>query len=142
SVKDGEIVVLGGLMRDTRTLNTNKVPLLGDIPILGHLFRSTSISTAKTELMIFLVPHIVEGYAQNRAIVQEQAKGIIKAIPDLGKQRPLLNPNDENAKPQTATAAQNKTAKPAKKDNKDKTALKKKDETDNPAAPIEPQKGK
>ncbi|MGL4716094.1 MAG: type II secretion system secretin GspD, partial [Aeromonas sp.] len=55
-VKSGETVVLGGLM-DTQTLEEmSKVPLLGDIPLLGYLFRSTSNTTTKRNLMVFIRP--------------------------------------------------------------------------------------
>lgn len=58
-VKSGETVVLGGLM-DTQTLEeVSKVPLLGDIPVLGYLFRSTSNTTTKRNLMVFIRPTIL-----------------------------------------------------------------------------------
>ncbi|MGO8764198.1 MAG: type II secretion system protein GspD [Limisphaerales bacterium] len=56
---DGQTVVIGGLMENDKSSSSSKVPLLGDIPVLGALFRSKSSSDAKTELMIFLTPHIV-----------------------------------------------------------------------------------
>ncbi|TNE66125.1 MAG: type II secretion system protein GspD [Alphaproteobacteria bacterium] len=58
-VKNGDIVVLGGLIQQNESISTDKVPLLGDIPVLGHLFRSDSKSRSKTNLMIFLRPVIV-----------------------------------------------------------------------------------
>ncbi len=60
SVNDGETIVLGGIMRTTVNSTTNKIPLLGDIPILGNLFKSTSKEKQKTELLVFLTPHIVK----------------------------------------------------------------------------------
>lgn len=92
TVRDGEVVVLGGLMRDTTTVNVNKIPLLGDIPIIGQLFRSTSTEKQKTELMVFLIPHVVEGDAANRAVVDKESANIRKAFPDLEKQQPALKP--------------------------------------------------
>jgi general secretion pathway protein D len=56
---DAQTVVIGGLMQNDRQANTTKIPLLGDIPILGALFRYKSSSDNKEELMIFLTPHIV-----------------------------------------------------------------------------------
>lgn len=82
---NGEIVALGGLMRDTKTVNANKVPLLGDIPILGSLFRSSTTTTSKTELMIFMIPHVVDGTKSNAAVVHDQAEHIRKVIPELNK---------------------------------------------------------
>jgi len=59
SVRDGETIVLGGIMGDTKTSTVNKIPLLGDIPIIGNLFRSTVKGDTRTELLIFMTPHIV-----------------------------------------------------------------------------------
>lgn len=56
---DGDVVVLGGLMKSNTQDQTSKVPLLGDIPGLGHLFRNTSNVTEKTELVILLKPTVV-----------------------------------------------------------------------------------
>jgi general secretion pathway protein D len=57
---NGKTVVIGGLMKTRRVDSTQKVPLLGDIPILGFPFRRTIKSDEKTELMIFLTPTIVD----------------------------------------------------------------------------------
>ncbi|MCC6486839.1 MAG: type II secretion system protein GspD [Candidatus Hydrogenedentes bacterium] len=58
-VPDGETVVIGGLMEDQDTESTRKVPLLGDIPIIGNAFKRKITDKAKTELLIFLTPHII-----------------------------------------------------------------------------------
>jgi general secretion pathway protein D len=58
-VQDGGIVVLGGLLQDEFSNNQEKIPLLGDVPILGNLFRSESRSRRKTNLMVFLRPVVV-----------------------------------------------------------------------------------
>ncbi len=57
--QDGDVVVIGGLMKSAKTESVSKVPLLGDIPGLGHLFRNTTNATTKTELVILLKPTIV-----------------------------------------------------------------------------------
>ncbi len=57
--KDGDVVVIGGLMKSTTVNQTSKVPFLGDIPVLGHAFRNTSQATQKTELVILLKPTVV-----------------------------------------------------------------------------------
>ena len=59
SVQDGETVVLGGIIKSSSTATINKIPLLGDIPIIGSLFRSTNKIKNKTELLVFLTPHVV-----------------------------------------------------------------------------------
>ncbi len=58
-VNDGEIVVLGGLLQDEYSGNQDKVPGLGDIPLLGNLFRSETRSRKKTNLMVFLRPVVL-----------------------------------------------------------------------------------
>ncbi len=58
-VDDGGTIVLGGLIDEDVQESVSKVPLLGDIPILGHLFKSTSTSKRKRNLMVFLKPTIV-----------------------------------------------------------------------------------
>ncbi len=58
-VDDGQIIVLGGLLEDTVDDSTTSVPLLGDIPILGNLFKYQKRGRSKTNLMVFLRPHIV-----------------------------------------------------------------------------------
>ena len=58
SVRSGQTIVIGGLMQDSVTSTVDKVPLLGDIPYLGNLFKRTSNERRKTELLIFLTPHI------------------------------------------------------------------------------------
>jgi general secretion pathway protein D len=58
-VEDGAIVVLGGLLQDEYAGNQEKVPLLGDVPVFGNLFRSETRSRKKTNLMVFLRPVVV-----------------------------------------------------------------------------------
>jgi len=58
-VGDGEVAVIGGLVRDEETRMVGKIPLLGDIPILGNLFRKTTINHSKNDLIIFISPRIV-----------------------------------------------------------------------------------
>lgn len=58
-VNDGETVVLGGLFEETRTNDSSKVPLLGDIPVVGHLFKSKSRILKREELLIFVTPTII-----------------------------------------------------------------------------------
>jgi hypothetical protein len=58
-VADGETVVIGGLLGDEYRDTENKVPWLGDVPVLGWLFKSTSKELRKTNLLVFLTPHVV-----------------------------------------------------------------------------------
>lgn len=59
-VKDGETIVIGGLFRDTITTGRTQIPLLGDLPIIGVLFRGTADQLKREEVVILLTPHIIE----------------------------------------------------------------------------------
>jgi type IV pilus assembly protein PilQ len=58
-VNDGQTVVLGGILDTTKSRSANKVPFFADIPVLGHLFKSTTNINNKTELLIFITPKIL-----------------------------------------------------------------------------------
>jgi len=60
AVRDGQTIVIGGLMQDRKTDTVRKVPVLGDIPWLGALFRRTTKTQTKTELLIFITPHVAK----------------------------------------------------------------------------------
>lgn len=64
-VENGGTVVLGGIYQMTETHNDSKVPLFGDIPVVGNLFKSTSRENTKTELLVFITPKIVAERVQN-----------------------------------------------------------------------------
>jgi type IV pilus assembly protein PilQ len=58
-VQDGGTVVIGGIYIQTEKAEANKVPVLGDVPYVGHLFKNTVRTLNKTELLIFITPKIV-----------------------------------------------------------------------------------
>ncbi len=74
--KDGEIIVLGGLIKDDVQESVRKVPVLGDIPLLGRLFRSTGTSVDKTNLYVFLRPTIIRDSATLTGATAEKYKYI------------------------------------------------------------------
>lgn len=59
SVKDGQTIVIGGLVQDETQLTRTRIPILGNIPLVGNLFRGVSRNQTKTELVIFITPHIL-----------------------------------------------------------------------------------
>jgi general secretion pathway protein D len=71
-VDDGSIVVLGGLVQDNVTTNIEKVPVLGDIPLIGQLFRFETRRQQKTNLMVFLRPFVVRDEATARSLVGDR----------------------------------------------------------------------
>jgi general secretion pathway protein D len=78
-IKDGNTVVIGGLIEETGTEGTTGVPCLADIPLLGWLFKSVSKSDSKTNLFIFLTPHIVENPREAAAVYEEKKEEIEKS---------------------------------------------------------------
>ena len=79
---DGQTIVLGGLVQDDVTKSVSKVPYLGDIPGIGFLFRSTSDTRTKRNLLVFLQPTIVRSSIQAATISQRQY-GAVRRV-DLG----------------------------------------------------------
>jgi general secretion pathway protein D len=73
-VRDQQTVVIGGLMRDGVTTSQSKIPLLGDIPLIGALFRKTSAEKSKQNLLLFLTPYIVRTQADLRAIYERKMR--------------------------------------------------------------------
>ena len=78
TVDDGEILVLGGLLDENERRTIEKIPLLGDIPVLGTLFKSKARSRAKTNLMVFIRPTILRTREDARALT-EQRYGYMRA---------------------------------------------------------------
>jgi general secretion pathway protein D len=109
-VKDNETIVISGLMGDSTEADTYKVPLLGDIPVLGWLFKTHSTSREKTNLYVFLTPHIVRTqkdaadlYQEKRETMGEVVEGIIKLDEKKSETKPYSAPipagNETPAKP-------------------------------------------
>jgi general secretion pathway protein D len=92
-VKDGETVVLGGLIQDLRQGNEVRTPCLGEIPLVGALFRSTSENKGKTNLLVFLSPHIVENTEEARQLYLKKNQELEK----LRLDQKTLQKNDGKA---------------------------------------------
>ena len=133
-VPDGQTVIVGGLMATRKTETVTKIPLLGDIPYLGVLFRRTQKTDLKTELMIFLTPHVVQAPAQLAGLTaDERRKGALKpkAISEEEMDRffdtlPAKDPAAPTAQPPEMKAPKPAPAKPTSQvpqSNPPKTAL-------------------
>jgi len=70
--KDQETVVIGGIMQERTIQSVGKVPVLGDIPILGYLFRETTNHKIKTNLLLFLTPYIIRDASDFRRIFEKK----------------------------------------------------------------------
>ncbi|MDF2602740.1 type II secretion system secretin GspD [Sphingomonas sp.] len=72
TVDDGQIAIIGGLLSDDERRTLEKLPLLGDIPVLGNLFRSKGKQRTKTNLMVFIRPTILRTPEDNRRVTEQR----------------------------------------------------------------------
>ncbi len=100
NVRSGQTVVLGGLIQDNAVRNEEKVPLLGDIPILGELFKSTNDTTARTELLVFITPRVIRDAEDARAVSEELRSRMRAFAPPKSPAEP-----EEPEKPAPPTSA-------------------------------------
>jgi general secretion pathway protein D len=73
-VKDQQSIVIGGLMSDRVTYSESKIPLLGDLPILGYLFKYTQKSNSKTNLLVLLTPYVIKDQLDIEDIVERKVR--------------------------------------------------------------------
>ena len=103
TVKDGETIIIGGLITTRENKGENKVPLVGDIPILGSLFRAETHLNSKTELLIVLTPHVIRDMedAHTISVHMRDQTGLMENV----RKSPLMNklqikPGDEELGPE------------------------------------------
>jgi general secretion pathway protein D len=72
TVDDGEILAIGGLLDENERRTIEKIPVLGDIPVVGNLFKSKSRTRAKTNLMVFIRPTIVRSREEARRVTAQR----------------------------------------------------------------------
>jgi general secretion pathway protein D len=93
NVTSGQTVVLGGLIQDSTIQSSEKVPLLGDIPVLGNLFRSQSDENVRTELIVFITPRVIRNAEDARDISEELRARMRSAQPsDTSSTAPAPSP--------------------------------------------------
>ena len=73
-VRDQQTIVIGGLVRDTTNISERKVPVLGDIPLIGALFRNRTEQRQKSNLLLFLTPYIIREPNDIRAIYERKMR--------------------------------------------------------------------
>lgn len=85
AIRNGESVVLGGLIRDNASTGKNGIPLLMDIPVLGNLFSTTTDSVTRTELLVFITPRVLENEDDMRELNREMRSRMrgLKKFEDL-----------------------------------------------------------
>lgn len=84
-VKDTDTVVIGGLIQDREEDSVNKIPILGDIPLLGYLFKTKSTNHTKTNLLIILTPRIVKDAADLAALTEQEKRHFESAAAEQKK---------------------------------------------------------
>ncbi len=132
-VGDSDTVILGGLIRTKIDETVNKIPILGDIPLLGWLFRAKTTKSNKTNLVIMMTPHVIRQYDKVRTILDQKLKerddfleasspggadpsrwkrdDIIRNLPDINQLKTKKPPvtvtldEDQNRKPNVKPAA-------------------------------------
>jgi general secretion pathway protein D len=118
-VNDGQLIALGGLLSDEVDSTEDKVPVLGDVPVLGNLFKSQSRSRTKTDLMVFLRPVIVrdaaaaESYSMDRyeymRALQQGGQPASNSMLQIGGGAPVMPPitpvNPKNANRPAASSS-------------------------------------
>jgi general secretion pathway protein D len=114
-VQDGELLVLGGLIEDTGKGSSTKVPLLGDIPLLGRLFRSTAKDSKQRVTMMFIRPTILRSQSDARAVTKGRFDHLITRdlrgdnpgylAPKLAPFEPKVNATAEPVEPDASASA-------------------------------------
>jgi general secretion pathway protein D len=76
SIRDGNTIIIGGLIRDRVSVSESKVPIIGDIPLLGLLFNSKTYETTKTELMVFITPIVVRNTESLKRLSERETQAL------------------------------------------------------------------
>ena len=93
-VDDGQVIVLGGLIGDNYTDKTSKIPLLGDLPFIGSLFRYDNKSRDKTNLMVFIRPNVIRNSVESNSISDKKIDDINQKSNNFVQSPMLLKKED------------------------------------------------
>lgn len=116
-VRDQQTMVIGGLIRDNVTSSTSKVPLLGDIPILGWLFKFKTTKVEKVNLMIFITPYIIKNESDVAELTKKKGDALEKFRDQYRIEKKEMGGLIETKKPEpapTVTAPTGTTQSPPK----------------------------
>ena len=103
SLRDGSSILIGGLMSNRTTQSNDGVPYLKNVPVLGSLFRSTGNNRTRTELVLMIVPYIVESDGQAVELTRSLGERLqFLDLPAMGVEAPAPEPSyDPNLRPTT-----------------------------------------
>lgn len=96
-VNDGESIALGGLIQEQNTLTRGQIPILGDIPVLGNVFKNKSDTISRTELIIFIRPRVIRNIREARDVTSEFREKLSLVTP-INKRRGGRNATEQNFK--------------------------------------------
>jgi general secretion pathway protein D len=94
-VQDGQTIVISGILRDQESRVKRKVPLLGDIPLVGGLFTSIDNETTRTELLAFVTPYVVENPDENDVNFNERARQRLENLSKPLKEQERSEPEEQ-----------------------------------------------
>lgn len=81
TVKDGQTMIIGGIIKDNKTETMHRVPIISSIPFIGSLFKRKTTTIEKTELMVFITPHIIRNPEEGERLTQEERSKIFNSSP-------------------------------------------------------------
>ncbi len=109
-IRDGSTIVIGGLIKDEKIKSTRKIPGLGDIPLLGSVFRSQDDTKTKTELVIFLTPRLITGdHNEDNPSMEDESSDKVSmtdkhdALSDFVYTKDYLDAGERQARPEDFT---------------------------------------
>jgi general secretion pathway protein D len=94
-VQDGQTIVISGILRDFESRVKRKVPLLGDIPLVGELFKSYENQTTRTELLAFITPYVVDNVLENDINYNERARQRLERLSKPLKEQEREEPEEQ-----------------------------------------------
>jgi general secretion pathway protein D len=92
-IDDGATLVLGGLLQDEANDAVAKVPVLGDLPVVGNLFKTLARDRAKTNLMVFLRPVVIRDQGASNQVTLDRYEYMTQRIQDTAPERSIMLPN-------------------------------------------------
>jgi general secretion pathway protein D len=94
-IRNNDTAVLGGLVRESETQTESKVPILGDIPVIGWLFKSSTSNKEKLNLMVFLTPKIIRNPGDQRRVLSKSIEERTEFVKDSGGRDPFGKKMDQ-----------------------------------------------
>jgi general secretion pathway protein D len=94
-VQDGQTIVISGILRDFESRVRRKVPLLGDIPLVGEIFKSWENQTTRTELLAFITPYVVDNVLENDTNYNERARKRLEQLSKPLKEQEREEPEEQ-----------------------------------------------